>query len=206
MSGLISAATGLHSSSPPRRSSTATHSRGTTFAAAVQQHRPRRRAAFLSPRRSSAVMFPCGYPCRELMSVAATGLRSPSPPNIRSDMSRPSALGTDRRGRLSVSSAAAGDATPSPSLVRGDVPPHPTAQGANLSDCPSAAFAKRTSVPPPRRTSAATHIPRPSARDAYLCGRVRGGGPPLPLPADCPQRMSVIVCCVLTVVSTPFST
>ena len=123
MSGLISAATGLHSSSPPRRSSTATHSRGTTFAAAVQQHRPRRRAAFLSPRRSSAVMFPCGYPCRELMSVAATGLRSPSPPNIRSDMSRPSALGTDRRGRLSVSSAVAGDAAPSTSLVRGDAPP-----------------------------------------------------------------------------------
>ena len=109
------------------------------------------------------------------MSVAATGLRSPSPPHVRSDMSRASALGTDRRGRLSVSSAAAGDAAPSPSLVRGDVSPRPSAQGANLSDCPSAAFAKRASVAPPCRTPAETHTPRPSVRGADLRGRVCGG-------------------------------
>ena len=44
------------------------------------------------------------------MFAAATGLRSPSPLHVRNDMSRPSALGTYRRGRLSVWSAVAGDA------------------------------------------------------------------------------------------------
>ena len=148
------------STPPPRRLLAATQPRGrprgATFATAVLQRRPRRQAAFLFPRRSSAVMFSRGYPCGEL----ATGLGFLSPPHVRTATClRPSALGTDRHGRLLVLSAEASDTASSPPLVRGDVSPRPSAQGANLSNCPLAVFVKRASAPPPHRTSAATHLP-----------------------------------------------
>ena len=71
----------------PQRHTRAVCLRGALIAAAVPRHCLQRRAEFPSPRRSSVVMFPLGYPCGALMlmSAAAAGLRSPSPPHVCSD-------------------------------------------------------------------------------------------------------------------------
>ena len=117
---------------------------------------------------TSAAMSPRDRSRGALISAAAS-LRSPFPP-------RPSSAATNPRGCPRRSAFAAAvlrrcsrrqAVLPLPSLVRGDVTP---------------------------RLSARSPFPPLAGRSPWLSyGRGRGGGPPLPLPADCPRSLFIVM-------------
>ena len=127
-------------------------------------------------------MFPGSFPRGVLMSAAAAGLRSYSPPHVRGDISR-MAVRTRRqspRPSLGVVRGAADRASPSPSLVRSDVSPRPYARGANglvrgdssrsRSRAVARRFVRRCGV---RRRSAWPDAPSSSPEDFVECRRSR---------------------------------